>query len=156
MRAILIDPEQRSLREIGYSGSLDELYSVLQCRSVTSGARPLNGSLAKGFDDVLVSDDHLEDRDDPQFWFQVDADRNPPSSFPIAGLGLVSGVDRDGEACDARISIDELRQRITFTRRKFRGFNVKEIGPHDMGGGLIGAGIQVDVTAPIIDGTDEE
>jgi hypothetical protein len=35
---------------------------------------------AEGFDSIHVSDDFLEDRADPRLWFQVDADRTPPSS----------------------------------------------------------------------------
>lgn len=72
-RAILIDPEKRSFREV-----------------------------------------QLGDRDNPRFWFQVDAEGNPPSSHPITGYGLVCGVDEDGERCDARISVKELAERMTF------------------------------------------
>ncbi len=154
-RAILIDPEKRSCSEIELAGGLDELYALLQCQHVTTGSRPFNGSMSEGFDTLLVSDDYLEDRDDPRFWFQVDAERNPPSSFPIAGYGLVCGVDEQGGRRDARISIEELGRRITFTQRKFRGFETKPIGLHDIGG-VIGAGMQVNVIAPIIDGSEED
>jgi hypothetical protein len=72
-------------------------------------------------------DDYLfEGYDCPRFWFQLDADRNPPSSFPVAGRGLVHGVNREGDLCDARISIEELRSRITFTQREFKGFTRNE------------------------------
>jgi hypothetical protein len=57
-----------------------------------------------------------------RFWFQVDADREPPSSYPLCGLGLVQGTDKAGETVDARISLDELRAPITFTERAFKGF----------------------------------
>jgi hypothetical protein len=99
--------------------------------------------MTEGFDAIYVSDDDLEDRDDPRFWFQVGADRRPPSSFPLAGNGLVHGVDPEGEPCDIKISLDEVRARITFTRRKFRGF---EIGQR-IEDGIVG----VTVKAPIID-----
>ena len=121
-----------------------EINGILCCRSHTLGAH-LNGSIAKGFDAIYVSDDCLEDRDDPRFWFQVDAERDPPSSFPIAGLGLALGTDTEGAGCDVRISVEELAKRVTFTRRKFRGFDVSETR----------YGIKVDVKAPIIDGADE-
>jgi hypothetical protein len=32
------------------------------------------------------------------------------------------GVDKQGESCDLRIGLEELKSRITFTQRKFRGF----------------------------------
>jgi hypothetical protein len=85
------------------------------------------------------SDDELSGSE--RFWFQVDADRNPPSSFPIAGLGLALGTDTEGAGCDASIGIDELTSRITFTRRRFRGYATKSIP----------GGMSVTVTAPIVD-----
>lgn len=107
----------------------------------------LNGSLSAGFDSVAVSDDGLEEEDDPRFWFQVDADRNPPSSHPIAGRGLVVGTDPEGASCNARIGVEELQRRITFTHRKFRGFRTLT----DDEARARGADIVVDVVAPIID-----
>jgi hypothetical protein len=145
MRAILIDPETQAITETQLNGDgYKEIEALLRCDSFTIGAH-LRGSIEKGFDAVYASDDYLEDRDNPRFWFQVDADRDPPSSFPIAGLGLACGTDTEGNGCDARISIAELRSRITFTQRKFRGFTVAEIP----------SGIQVELHAPIIDGTEE-
>jgi hypothetical protein len=141
MRAILIDPEQRTITEIDFGGGGKQLEQLLGCHDFTTGSRPLNGSMMKGFDALYVSDDMLDERDDPKHWFQVDADRDPPSSFPIAGRGLVVGTDPDGEDTDARISRDELVKRITFTKRKFRGTKVTS-GP-----GLI----EVEQVAPIID-----
>jgi hypothetical protein len=152
MRAILIDPEKRTITETEFEGDYRKIQAILGCESFTSGSRPLNGSLEEGFDSVYVSDDYLEDRDDPRFWFQVDADRDPPSSYPIAGLGLILGVDEQGENRDARISVEELTKRITFTQRKFRGFETftgEEARAR-------GAHFVVEAKTPIIDGTDEK
>jgi hypothetical protein len=60
---------------------------------------------------------------------------------PLLANGLVCGVDKRGRLCGAHISVEELSKRITFTRRKFRGFDVKPLIE----------GMQIDVTAPIID-----
>jgi hypothetical protein len=151
MRAILIDPEKRTFTEIQLAnGDYKEIQKVLSCRSFTIGAF-LSGSYETGFDAVDVSDDELEDRDDPHFWFQVDAQRNPPSSYPIAELGLATGTDPEGASCDVSISVAELQSRITFTQRKFRGF-VTHTGA---AAHARGAHIVVEPMAPIIDGTDE-
>jgi hypothetical protein len=105
--------------------------------------------MEKGWDGLLVSDDDLEDRDDPRFWFQVDADKDPPSSFPIAGRGLVTGVDPMAETCAASISLEELAPRITFSQRKFRGFEVKHgRGEVDFGGVQAVEILQVDSMLP--------
>jgi hypothetical protein len=153
MRAILIDPEKRTFTEVQIGKDIDQIRTLLKCESFTGSGRALNGSLSKGFDAILVSDDYLEDReaDELRFWFQVDADRNPPSSYPIAGLGLAHGVDEEGETCDLRISAEELAKRITFTRRKFRGF---ETFTGDAARAR-GADLVVEIKAPIIDGERE-
>jgi hypothetical protein len=152
MRAILIDPEKRTIVEIEFEGDYRKIQEVIGCGRFASGSRPLNGSLEEGFDSLYVSDDDMEDRDDPRFWFQVDADRNPPSSYPLAGRGLVLGVDKVGESCDASISVAELTKRITFTQRKFRGFQ-SFTGEEAQ---ARGAHYVVEAVAPIIDGTEEE
>jgi hypothetical protein len=149
MRAILIDPEKQSVTEIQLeTGDFREINKAIGCRSFTSGAF-LSGSIEEGFDSVDVSDDDMEDRDDPRFWFQVDADRNPPSSYPIAGRGLAVGTDKEGDTCDVRISINELRARIAFTQRKFRGFKTYTGAEAH----ARGADIVVEPEAPIIDGS---
>jgi hypothetical protein len=142
MRAILIDPEKQTLTEVQIDRGYEAINAALGCGSFTTGAF-LNGNLSRGFDSVAVSDDDMEDRGDPSFWFQVDADRDPPSSFPIAGPGLAVGTDGQGEDCDVRIGIAELTQRVTFTRRKFRGFTVRTDVP--------GADLAVEMKAPIVD-----
>jgi hypothetical protein len=159
VKAVLIDSEHKTLSEIqlvdpGEHDHLEELYRVLKCRRITSGAH-LGGTLEDGFDSIFVSDDDLENRDDPRFWFRVDADRNPPSSFPIAGLGLAHGTNREGAMCDVKISVAELAKRITFTQRKFKGFSVTAFDPTKQHG-LVRPLVQVDVIAPIIDGTEEK
>ena len=153
MRAILIDPEKRTISEIQVEAKgIAYIREALGCRSFTTGSHPLTGSMAKGFDALYVSEDDLEDADDPRFWFQVDADRDPPSSYPIAGRGLVVGTDKEGEDCDARISVAELTPRITFTQRKFRGFEV-HTGAEARARGAV---VVVEAKAPIIDGTAEK
>jgi hypothetical protein len=145
MRAILIEPKKKTVTEIQLkSDDYREIRTVLQCHSYTTGAH-LGGSIAKGFDAVFVSDDPLEERGDPRFWFQVDANREPPSSFPIAGRGLALGTDSKGNGCDVRIGVAELASRITFTQRKFRGFKFSSQIYADV------THLSVDVVAPIVD-----
>ena len=114
IRAILIDPERRALREIQIADSDKKIRTALRCRSFAASAF-LNGSVEDGGDAVYVSDDYLEDRGDPMFWFQVD--RNSPSSVPIAVLGLAAGIDPEGNGRDVSIGVDELAARITFAQR---------------------------------------
>jgi hypothetical protein len=148
MRAAFIDPEQQTVTEIQLSGGgYKEIQKILRCGTFTTGAF-LNGSIEAGFDCISVSDDEPEDE---RFWFQVDADQQWPSSHPIAGFGLATGVGKEGETCDLRISIAELTSRITFTQRKFQGF-VTHTGAEAH---ARGADIVIEERAPIIDGTNE-
>jgi hypothetical protein len=146
MRALLIDPETQTISEINFEGDYKDIQRTIGCDRFASGSRPLNGSLETGSDSLYVSDDDYEDRDPGRYWFQVDVDRNPPSSYPLAGKGLVLGVDENGATCAARISLDELYRRITFTQRKFLGFDVSK-GPGQIG---------VTIKAPLVDGATED
>src|SRR5262245_44215300 len=109
MRAILIDPEKRTITQIQLEPGIENICGVLKCRQVGTGAH-LRGTIEEGFDIIFVSDDDLAGRAEEELrcWFQIDADRNPPGSFPIAGLGLALGNNRYGEMCDVGISVAEL------------------------------------------------
>ena len=143
VRAILIDPEKRTVSEIQIEDGYKPIIAALQSESFTTAAH-LSGSLSKGFDAVYASDDMLAEREDTRFWFQIDADRNPPSSHPVAGRGIALGTDKDGEGCVLRISVEELTTRVTFTQRKFRGFDIDDSGRS-------GFDLVVTVNAPIIE-----
>ena len=84
----------------------------------------------------------------------MDADRDPPSSYPICGRGLVQGVDKFGETCDVTISIAEVRSRITFTQRRFQRFEVTN-GFTEMFGKRMPM-MSVSPVAPIVDGASEK
>jgi hypothetical protein len=127
MRAFMIDAEHQTITKIDFVGDYRKIQQAIGCGRFTTGSRPLTGSIEEGFDTLCVSDDEFEEADDPKHWFQIDAERDPPSSYPIAGRGLVIGVDRDGETCGARINLKELTARVTFTRRKFRGYEITEV-----------------------------
>jgi hypothetical protein len=150
MRAILIDPQTQTLTEIELkTGDFCEICTAIGCRSFTTGAF-LNGSLEAGFDSIDVSDDDMGGRPDPRFWFQVDADRDRPSSHPIAGRGLAIGTDKHGATCGLRIGLDELRARIAFTQRKFRGFKTYT----GASARARAADVVAELKAPIVGGTE--
>ena len=58
MRAILIDPEKRTINEIQLHPKGDNDISIyheaLGCRSFENGSRPLNGSMMEGHDTLYV------------------------------------------------------------------------------------------------------
>jgi hypothetical protein len=154
MRAFLIDAYTRTVSKIDYDDydGPEELLGGEGRGDFTVGSGPLNAPLRdehmKDGDDRLA--DYLYVRDwghqdgwatdgdiapiptteikgDPRHWFQIDADRAQPSTFPVPGRGLVTGVTVGGSWCDAEIGFEELKARVTFTRRKLRGY-VTRIG----------------------------
>jgi hypothetical protein len=86
MRAILIDPEKRTIREIQHSGGgYQETNSILGCDTYTTGAW-LTGSIEKGFDAVYASDDPIEDADDPGSGFRLTPTATRLRRFPLQDL----------------------------------------------------------------------
>jgi hypothetical protein len=147
MRALLIDPERRSVVEIQIDGSIDSICSALGCESF-EGHPWLNGSLATGGDTIYGDANGLFTEPPPRYFYQVDVDPPGPASTISAcpGKGLVLGVDSKGDVCDASISVAELTARITFTQRVFRGVRTRS-----RPGVFI-----MELDAPIVDGTAEE
>ena len=156
LKAYLIDPKTQCVTEVKVGKGLQAIYDVLKCKHITTSGRALRGNYSDGFDSILVSDEPIEDLnpEDTKYWFQVDADRDPPSSYPICGRGLVQGADKFGETCDVTISIAEVRNRITFTQRRFQGFEVTN-GFTEMFGKSMPL-MSVSPIAPIVDGAAEK
>jgi hypothetical protein len=80
-RAILIHPERQTFTELKIGRDIKRIRQLLQCQSFALSGAFLSGNLRDGFEAIYVSDDYLEDRD-PQFWFQVDADRGSAVVIP--------------------------------------------------------------------------
>jgi hypothetical protein len=156
VRAYLIDSKAQTITEVKVGKGLPAIYSVLKCKHITASGKALRGNIADGFDSIFVSDEDIEglSPEETKYWFQVDADRDPPSSYPICGRGLVHGTDKLGEMCDVTISIAEVRSRITFTQRRFQGFEVTH-GFTEMFGKRMPM-MSVSPVAPIVDGAAEE
>jgi hypothetical protein len=156
LKAYLIDPKAQTITEVKVGKSLPALYEILKCERITASGKALRGTITDGFDSIFVSDDDIEglSPEETKHWFQVDADRDPPSSYPICGRGLVHGTDKLGKMCDVTISIAEVRSRITFTQRRFQGFEVTH-GFTEMFGKRMPM-TSVSPVAPIVDGAAEE
>jgi hypothetical protein len=147
MRALLIDPEHRSITEIAIDGDVVSIRGALGCEYF-EGHPWLNGSTMTGGDTIYGDAHGLFVEPPPRYFFQVDVDPPGPASTISAcpGKGLVLGVDKNGDSCDASISVAELTARVTFTQRVFRGVRTRS-----RPGVLI-----MELDAPIVDGTAEE
>jgi hypothetical protein len=64
---------------------------------------------------------------DPRHWFHIEgstADPSKPATFPLPCRGIVVGVRIDGDWVEPRHSLEELRARVVFARRKLRGYAI--------------------------------
>ena len=106
-RAYLIDPVRKAVFQVKYSylGDPDETAKLIRCRTID----------AKDLDDKHV------------VWFDDDGLFGPPLVFlwkiksvyypeglQLAGMGLVTGIDEEGETVPPTMSIEDLNDSLTF------------------------------------------
>lgn len=107
--AYLIDPEQRTIEPVNLTQqptALDEIYRHLGCRTIS--AVTLNAR-----DNVYVDDEGLINGPVYQFFGLKGVGQ------PIAGRGLVVGIDGDGNDIAPQTSLDALKARVVFIERLF-------------------------------------
>ena len=146
MRAYLIDATIRTITEFDYIDEFHEPAEILGGDGrgdFSVGSGPLSPPdeddylndylyIRQAFEQIPTASPDNKNRPaliggkdpiegDPRCWFQIDADLDPPATFPIPGRGLVIGVTIDGAWTDTRLTLEQLTARVTFTRRKFRG-----------------------------------
>ena len=102
MKAYLIDPFEKSINEVEYSGDYQDIYKLI------------NADLF----DVVYMDDGIgvfvDDEGlfkDNQAFFQV-------GYAMLAGRGLVLGTDDEGESISPKISLKDLAKKIKFMSRE--------------------------------------
>lgn len=101
MRAILIDPFTRDITEVEYTGDIGCIYEHIQANCFDAARFDNKG------DAVYVDDEGL--LKEPTHFFQI---AGYPQ--PLAGRGLVLGVDREGESVSPTVSLDWVRANTTF------------------------------------------
>jgi Domain of unknown function (DUF3846) len=100
MRAILIDPVERTITEVEHDGNYKSIYPQLGCDLFTC-------VYLENDDAIFVDDEGL--LKGGQHFFKVNT-----YPQPLAGRGLILGCDADGETVGATISLAEITERITF------------------------------------------
>lgn len=107
--AYLINPSERTIEAVsmkGGSNHLADLQALIGCRTITS--TPL------GDHDIVYCDDEGL-LGDPVFQF-FGVKGNPD---PIAGKGVVVGIDADGYDIAPRMTVDEVKANTFFIERLF-------------------------------------
>lgn len=108
MKAIRIDPEKQVVEEVEYNGDWRDILRLLNVSIFT----------AVGIDEftvLYVNDEGL--LEDPEFFFEWEG-----YPQPLAGRGLVLGTDEEGNDRSPKMSLDEVRKKVKFSRYKVLGF----------------------------------
>ena len=102
MKAYLIDPFEKSINEVEYSGDYQDIYKLIN-------ADLFDVAYIDDGIGVFVDDEGLFK--DNQAFFQV-------GYAMLAGYGLVLGTDDEGESIAPDISLKDLAKKITFMSRE--------------------------------------
>ena len=106
MRAILIDPQQRTVTEIEVQGKdYTELYGILDCDIFTSSVR------FETEDMMLIDDEGLFK--EPEDFFILTQD----FPAPIAGKAVILGTDDEGDTAPCLIPLERITKQISWASR---------------------------------------
>jgi hypothetical protein len=110
MKAILIDSVNREVKEVEVT-DYKSYYPLLNCRCFTVAAYLGNGNDAREEDYILVDDEGL--LTEPEHFFAYDG-----AHHPFAGNGLILGSDLEGESIEPQVTVEEVKNKITFLNRR--------------------------------------
>jgi len=102
MKAYLIDPFEMTISEVNYSGNYEEIYKLIDCKYFDCV------NLGRTGDTIYIDDEGLINGKQQEF-FKV---KGYPT--PLAGYGLVLGSDEEGDSVEPKISLEELRELVSF------------------------------------------
>lgn len=104
MRAILIDVVNRFLKEIQVGSSLEDYYKIINCGSIEVAIRLPNEDVCYVDEEGLLKK--------ANFFFFIKG-----GIHVFAGNGIIVGTGREGESIDAKSSMEEIKQRVSFLTR---------------------------------------
>lgn len=99
MRAILIDPEAKTITEVDYNGKLEDIYRLTRCDCV---------DLVRIGHHVIYVDDEGLLKSGQSFFKLSNYDQ------PLAGCGLVVGEGDEGEDGPATVSLKYMQVHVRF------------------------------------------
>jgi hypothetical protein len=114
MRAILIDPVRHTFTLVKHEGDYRQIYKRL--------SDPKHGLKVTTFDAVRVDERNTVFVDDegltknPRYFFKL-----KDYAQPLAGRGLVLGVNRDGESCSTSLTLTHIKKLVRFVQLSVQG-----------------------------------
>ena len=110
MKAFLIDPELRVIKEVEYSGDYREIYTLTGCKTFDVVGIPY------GSDGIYVDDEGLFSDVMHKWEFNLhkwDGTHNPPP-VKLVNRGLVLGCNDEGDSIEPVISLDMLEHFVSW------------------------------------------
>ena len=110
MRCLVINPEDKSVKELQHNGDYKEIYQL-----IGNGCEIFQIPFSVSKDGA-----HRDDFYCDEGWYIKKREKKMPLTVidgfhsPLAGRIVVLGTDIEGNACSAKITIEELKKRITF------------------------------------------
>lgn len=118
-RAILIDAENRVIKEVEIDGGIQDIYKNIGCDLFAVAGNFNEDPTTNLLDSLLVDDEGLLTPGKPVFSF------NPPGwewQTEFAGNGLITGVDyNNGETVSCRIPLFDLATYVEWTDKVTTG-----------------------------------
>lgn len=109
MRGILINPHEQSISNVETDGSLADIRRILGIEWFTTIQWDQRNHL-------IVDDEGLL-REAPGPFFQIAG-----YDQPLAGRGLILGLDREGDHVDTTLGLFYMLDKVTFPKVRFVGF----------------------------------
>jgi len=118
MNAYLIDPKNRTIENVDYSGDFKQIYELLNCRAFDIVRVYENG-------DVIYVDDEGLFVEDQHFFIH----RNYPT--PLAGKAIVIGTDEEGEDTAPKTSFEDIENDVKWVGDKVDVMSAAMKSPND-------------------------
>lgn len=109
LHAILIDPTSRTVEPVELNRGYREISRILGCGCFTT--------LGLSRSEVLYLDDEGLLKEEPGPFFKLEG-----YPQPLAGRGLILGLDFDGESVSTKLTVEKVRQKVSWPEVKFVGF----------------------------------
>jgi hypothetical protein len=106
MKALLIDPFTKTVTETEVAEGLDAIYKAID---------------ADGFDVIYINSDNCIFVDEYGLSRKDRLFRLNTYHQPLAGKGLVLGVNAEGDSCDTSIDWEAMKRAITFPDLQYAG-----------------------------------
>lgn len=101
MKAILIDPETKTIKEVDYDGDYRSIYKLIDCDCYTAVTINKHGETVWVDDEGLFTKTH---------YFKIAGYPDP-----LAGKGLLLRTDSNGESVATELTVEHLEDMVRFS-----------------------------------------